>query len=266
MLVSVLMTAFNREKYIAASIESVLNSSFSDFELIIVDDYSSDFTYEIAKLYQHKDKRIKVYSNDVNLGDYPNRNRAAQLAKGKYIKFLDSDDLIYKHGLQVMVESMECFPDAGFGLSSVGDSEIPCPVLIKPAIIYKEHFAGIGHFDRAPGSSIIKREVFFNVGGFSGKRMIGDFEFWFKIARDYPMVKIQRDLYWDRKHIGQESNSIHAISYPSLRLEVLKRELNNESCPLARSEIRRIIRTSVLRHWLSRNLFLRIKKWFNREI
>ena len=64
----------------------------------------------IAKSYEQKDARIKVYVNDKNLGDYPNRNKAASYAKGKYIKYLDADDLIYPHGLEVMVHTMEQFP------------------------------------------------------------------------------------------------------------------------------------------------------------
>ena len=63
-LVSVLMTAYNREKYIAEAIESVLASTYTNFELIIVDDCSTDKTVEIAKSYEVKDNRIKVYIND----------------------------------------------------------------------------------------------------------------------------------------------------------------------------------------------------------
>ena len=63
-IVSVLMTAYNREKYIAAAIESVLASTLTDFELIIVDDGSRDRTVEIAKTYAAKDTRIKLYVNE----------------------------------------------------------------------------------------------------------------------------------------------------------------------------------------------------------
>src|SRR6185369_13268101 len=73
--VSVLMTAYNREKYVAAAIESVLAQRFTDFELIVVDDRSSDRTLEIAKEYEARDSRVRVFANERNLGDYPNRNR-----------------------------------------------------------------------------------------------------------------------------------------------------------------------------------------------
>ena len=115
--VSILTTVYNRDKYLAACIDSVLASSYQNWELIIVDDVSTDTSVAIAKSYEKKDARIKVYVNDKNLGDYPNRNKAASYAKGKYIKYLDADDVIYPHGLEVMVHTMEQFPKAALGIS-----------------------------------------------------------------------------------------------------------------------------------------------------
>ncbi len=83
-LVSVLMTPYNREQYLPEAIESVLDSCYKNFELIIVDDNSNDGTLNIAKAYETKDKRIKVYVNENHLGDYANRNQAASYAGGKY--------------------------------------------------------------------------------------------------------------------------------------------------------------------------------------
>src|SRR5207245_7643788 len=80
--VSVLMTAYNREQYIASSIESVLVQTFDDLELVIVDDGSTDGTVEIARHFARQDPRVRVDVNDRNLGDYANRNRAAALARG----------------------------------------------------------------------------------------------------------------------------------------------------------------------------------------
>src|SRR5271156_3108445 len=104
------MTAYNREKYIAQAIDSILESTYKNFELIIVDDCSKDKTVEIAKGYAQKDSRVKVFINEKNLGDYPNRNKAASYANGKYLKYVDSDDVVYPTGLEVFVNSMEQFP------------------------------------------------------------------------------------------------------------------------------------------------------------
>jgi glycosyltransferase involved in cell wall biosynthesis len=129
-LVSVLMTAYNRERYISEAIESVLNQSYKNFELIIVDDCSSDKTVEIAKQFELKDSRVKVYINNINLGDYPNRNKVASYATGKYLKYLDSDDVMYSYCLDVMVSAMERFPEAAFGLSSIDEEKHFLPIEI----------------------------------------------------------------------------------------------------------------------------------------
>jgi glycosyltransferase involved in cell wall biosynthesis len=93
-LVSVLMTVYNREKYISEAIESVMASTYQNWELIIVDDRSKDTSVEIARHYETQDKRIKVYVNEANLGDYPNRNKAASYAEGKYLKYVDASRAI----------------------------------------------------------------------------------------------------------------------------------------------------------------------------
>jgi glycosyltransferase involved in cell wall biosynthesis len=256
-IVSVLMTAYNREKYIEEAIESVLSSTLRDFELLIVDDCSKDNTVSIARKYSLRDDRIKVFVNEKNLGDYPNRNKAASYASGKYIKYLDSDDIIYPHCLSVMVNAMEQFPDAGFGLSAIGDDENPYPKSINMKTAYLEHFGIYGHFDRAPGSSIISKKKFDQVGGFSGKRMIGDNELWFKLARYFPLVKLPRDLVWDRKHNLQESQSEYANAYVQLRKAVVADALSHADCPLndleimsIRKNLKRITLKNIIKKWL----------------
>ncbi|MBY0537542.1 MAG: glycosyltransferase [Chitinophagaceae bacterium] len=237
-VVSILMTSYNREPFIKESIESVLNSEYGDFELIIVDDCSKDNTVEVARSYEKVDHRVVVYQNESNLGDYPNRNKAASLAKGKYIKYLDSDDLIYPHGLGVMVNSMQQFPNAGFGLSALANAKQPHPYLLSPHDAFLEHFFDYGHFNRAPGSAIILKKAFDQVGGFSGKRMIGDFELWLKLALNYPLVVFPADLYWARTHQGQESQSEYSKLYPKLREEVLNECFSQSNFPLSTEELK----------------------------
>jgi glycosyltransferase involved in cell wall biosynthesis len=246
-LVSVLTTAYNREKYIAQSIESVLSSTLQDFELIIVDDGSTDATVQIAKSYAEKDPRVRVYVNEKNLGDYPNRNKVAGYAKGKYLKYVDSDDVIYEHTLQVMVNYMERFPEAGFGLCCASETHTPFPILVQPRQAYLEHFNGRGHFHRAPASSIIKREAFEKVGGFSGKRMIGDNELWFKLGRTFPLVKMVTGLSWDRLHGEQERYSPYAEKfYQKILHEVIMEALTHKDCPLEEEEKQAIIKKETL--------------------
>ena len=235
-LVSVLMTAFNRSQYIGEAIESVLNSSYSNFELIVVDDCSADSTVDIAKKYAEKDSRVHVYQNEENLGDYLNRNLAASYAKGVYIKYLDSDDVIYPHGLEVMVECMEMFPEASFGLSEVAFVHKPHPILLAPREAYLQHFLERDIFGRAPGSSIIRTRAFKDIGGFSGLRQVGDFEFWLDLSKTKYLVSMPRDLVWDRTHGEQEQAYDSELDKEIMRFVVVKSALAEEDCPLVKHE------------------------------
>lgn len=205
-LVSVLMTAYNREKYIGEAIESVLTSGYGHFELIITDDRSTDNTVRIANAYAAKDARVKVFVNDSNLGDYPNRNRAASYATGKYLKYIDADDLIYPWGLELLVKMMEQFPGAGWGLCSLEQDEYKLfPFELTPEKAYEYAYFGPGIFHKAPLSSIIKREVFEAIGGFTGKQHLGDFELWHLLACRFPVVLMPHGIVWHRVHDEQQS-------------------------------------------------------------
>ncbi|HEY7819812.1 MAG TPA: glycosyltransferase family A protein, partial [Vicinamibacteria bacterium] len=114
---TVVITCFNRERYIGAAIESVLASTFTDFELLVLDDASADGSVAVARSLSARDERIRVVVNESNLGDYGNRNRALELVSTRYLKYHDSDDLMYPHCLDMMVRLLEREPLAGFALS-----------------------------------------------------------------------------------------------------------------------------------------------------
>lgn len=106
-LVSVIMPAYNSEKYIGKSIESVLAQDYEKFELIIVDDGSKDGTKSIAEQYAKNDIRIKLLEQ-ANQGVSVARNKGLDTATGEYVAFLDSDDLWDADNLSVMVQATEC--------------------------------------------------------------------------------------------------------------------------------------------------------------
>ena len=236
-LVSVLMTSFNREKYIAEAIESVLASTFTDFELIIVDDQSSDHTVSIAKGFECRDSRIRVFINAQNLGDYPNRNKAATYATGKYLKYLDADDYMYPWGLEVMVNCMERFPEAGWGLCSMEyNYERWFPFELSPAEIYDYHNFRSGIFQRAPLSMIIKREVFEKSGGFSGKKQMSDYEMWHLLALRNKLVLMPQGMVWYREHDEQQSVEIRNNVLVGLRYDVAALNFYRSDAPIPLSD------------------------------
>ena len=92
-LVSIIMPVYSVEKYIRQSIESVINQTYKDWELLIMDDCSKDSSYQIMEEYAAKDERIKIHRAEKNKGVVKVRNSLTQMANGRYIAFLDSDDL-----------------------------------------------------------------------------------------------------------------------------------------------------------------------------
>ena len=233
-IVSILTTVYNREKYIAACIDSVLASSYQDWELIIVDDVSTDTSVAIAKRYEKKDARIKVYVNEKNLGDYPNRNKAASYAKGKYLKYLDADDVIYSHGLEIMVHTMERFSEAALGISQKVVEDVKSyPFVMEPKETFTREFLKRGVLGLGPTGTIIRRDVFEKLGGFTGTRYIGDTELWYKIALTYPVVKMEDELIFWRQHDDQEiTKGQESFFYLENTFKLKLNTLNNKELPL----------------------------------
>ena len=204
-LVSVLVTVFNREAYLAACVESILNSTFDDIEVIIVDDASSDGSFELARSLASRDARIRLGRNEHNLGDYRNRSRAADLATGKYLKYVDSDDVIYRHSLGLMVEAMESFPDAALGLShSLPEADEPYPWKLSPRDAWVKEFLGDGCLGCGPSGAIVRRDRFFEVGGFRTRGVLSDTDLWMRMSARWPIVLLPPGLVWWRRHQGQE--------------------------------------------------------------
>lgn len=106
-IVSIITPLYNSKSYIERTIESVLNQSYNNWELIIVDDCSTDNGLSIVGNYVKIDNRIKVLKNEQNSGAAISRNKAIELAQGKYIAFLDSDDQWDKYKLEKQVAFME---------------------------------------------------------------------------------------------------------------------------------------------------------------
>jgi len=112
-LVSVIMPVYNGEKYLAESIESVLSQQFKDFELIIIDDGSTDNSKSIIKSYVKKDNRVKIFCNKSNLGISGALNKAIVNSTGEYIARMDCDDISFPSRLSSQVELLNMRNDVG---------------------------------------------------------------------------------------------------------------------------------------------------------
>lgn len=109
-LVSVVMPAYNAAEYVEQAVESILNQTYKRFEFIIIDDASTDSTFNILKDVRAKDKRIILIQNQENLGVTKSLNKGLELARGKYIIRMDADDWSYPERFELQMELMEKNP------------------------------------------------------------------------------------------------------------------------------------------------------------
>lgn len=110
-LISVLMPVFNAAKYVEEAVNSVLAQTYTNFELIIIDDGSTDKSWEILQRQAKKDKRIRIYQNRFNSGIGYTRKELAKLAKGKFAAIMDSDDIMLPDRLAIQGEYLQKHPD-----------------------------------------------------------------------------------------------------------------------------------------------------------
>jgi glycosyltransferase involved in cell wall biosynthesis len=204
-LISVLITTYNREKYIEEAIQSILDSTFEDFEVILVDDCSTDKTVEKINQIRKKDSRIKFYQNKVNQGDYPNRIIAASYASGEYLKYVDADDKIYPWTLDVFVNAVIKFPDAALFISPTSDKITQeFPFVLHPQESLRHHFFKASILDGGPTCTLIKKRVYDEIGGFTVERWISDFKLWLQMASQFDVVILNQGLIFWREHEDQQ--------------------------------------------------------------
>jgi len=106
-LISVITPVYNAERYILETMDSVLNQTFTDFEYLLIDDFSPDNSAEIIKEYQKRDSRIKYIKLNENSGAAVARNTGIEHAQGRYVAFIDSDDKWYPTKLEKQLKYME---------------------------------------------------------------------------------------------------------------------------------------------------------------
>lgn len=256
---SILITSYNREAYISEAIESVLSSTYMDFEIIISDDCSTDNTVAIALSYATKDNRVKVYVNEYNLGQFKNRNKAASLATGKYLKYLDSDDKFLPNGLEKMILGVTLFPDAGIGVEHVFGSRVidkdKLPLKLDPQISYQYHFEKGGLLFAGPSFCIYKADTFNKVGGFDLNLGINvDILLNLKIAAISETIVLEKSIIYWRRHDKQvHEGQADQFSMLKEKFDIHKQILFDHNCPLSSNQKSRFFAT--LKILYARNLF-----------
>jgi len=226
---SVCVPTYNGAKYFRECLDSILAQTLTEFELLIVDDHSSDDTLKIAQEYADRDARIRVTRNDRNLGLVGNWNRCIELAQGEWIKFVFQDDLIEPQCLEKMVAACEkdtaivacqrtfLFEESisettrlkYLNLSSL--KEYTQTAWISPSEICHKTLDNIGqNFIGEPTVTLIRKSVFERFGLFNPHLIqLCDYEFWLRVGSNTGIVYVPELLASFRIHNESTSSTNH---------------------------------------------------------
>lgn len=198
-LISVVMSVYNGQKYLAEAIESILNQTFADFEFIIIDDGSTDKSLEIIQSFSQKDNRIRIIQNEKNIGLTASLNKGISQASGEYVARMDADDISMPERLAKQVEILESDPSTvlvsclveisihnGNSLVEVLNTE---KQLIKWELLFHNYLGGHGQvmFRRIVGNQIIQYDETYS--------QTQDYELWTRLAEKHSFF-ILPDVYY----------------------------------------------------------------------
>lgn len=229
-LISVVMPAYNAEKFATKSIQSVLDQTFKNFELIIIDDASTDKTLEIIKNFQKKDSRIKIIKNNTNLKIAQSLNIGINSARANFIARMDIDDLAHPQRLELQYNLLMKNPK----VAVVGSNIIIIDEYDK-AILKRDYPTDSKELKKiwfryspfAHPAIMIRKSVFKEYGGYKlGIYPCEDIDLWFEIGSKYEFASISKPLLKYRFNAESSSHAdLKAIEILTLkiRLNALKK-------------------------------------------
>ena len=230
-LVSVIINCYNGETYLADAIKSILLQTYKNFEVIFWDNKSNDNSASVYKSF--KDKRLKYYCAKKHTSLYQARNLAIKKSKGKFIAFLDSDDIWLKNKLSLQIKKIRnkkttlVYSNYYILNQVTGVKKIAHKDKLPEGIIYKEllknYLLGIG-------TVLIKKDIFKKSKSFFNERfnIIGDFDFFIRLSQNNYYSCVQNPLLIYRIHKESLSNKNYHLHINELKFWVKKEKFFDE--------------------------------------
>jgi glycosyltransferase involved in cell wall biosynthesis len=215
--ISVCIPTYNGAKYLAEALTSVLNQTFTDFELIVVDDCSTDNT--AAMVQSFRDDRLKYVQNPTRLGLVGNWNKCIELSSGQYICIFHQDDVMLPENLAEKIKVLEENPTVGLVYSEViqinAEGQIvlgwwyfkpePRPEVVQAGSKFFETLLLGPNIVCCP-SVVLRRECFEKLGGFDSRLpYTADWEMWLRVALFYDIAYLVKPLLHYRRHAQNET-------------------------------------------------------------
>ncbi len=214
--VSVIMPLYNKAPYVRKAVESVVHQSFKDWELIVVDDGSTDGSDDVAK--QYLDERCRLYKQD-NQGVSMARNRGVALSEGELLAFLDADDWWDESFLEEMVHFAEENPDAGLWACNYWyEKRGKTRVAVEQESGYFDYAESYLRNEAMPvwtGAVLMQRDVFDESGGFRvGIRIGEDFLLWSSVAMRYRFAFLNKVLAYYNNDVPASARATRNLYSP----------------------------------------------------
>ncbi len=210
-LVSIVLPTYNREQFILEAIESVRRQTYPHWELIVVDDQSTDKTETMVKAFE--DKRILLHNTGKRLGATGSRNEGLRLAKGDLIAFIDSDDTWAPTKLEKQVKAFSDYPDAALCMTGGYNFKIkgqPCEFFYKQqeGMKYDDLFAGFfkSEVSATTPSLMFPGKYLEHMGYFDEKRPFADVDFILRLSMQGKGIILYEHLFYRRIHDSNISN------------------------------------------------------------
>ncbi len=225
--VSIVLPTYNGEKYLRESINSVISQSYPSWELIIVDDCSSDSTPSILDEFKNKDPRIKIFRNTSNMKLPASLNKGFSFASGDYFTWTSDDNLYDKEALSIMVSALKENPSVDLvycntqRIDSYGNR-----------IRSKNYSFGkysILFYNAIQACFLYKKEIQTELNGYDESMfLVEDYDFWLRARRSHNFLHINAAPYYYREHEGSLTSQ-RLSSIRKKAVELLKRERSQNS-------------------------------------
>jgi glycosyltransferase involved in cell wall biosynthesis len=238
-LISIIIPVYNHEKFIRSTIESVISQTYNNWELLVVDDCSTDSSWKIIQEYEKKDSRIKAFKNEENKGLTYNWKFLIDNAKGEFLAFLEGDDFFYKENIKEKMEVFDKYPDLGMvycnfsvidekgniiinNYNNFQNIRVYKNELIKPS----EYLSSKYHLINSYGQIMVRKNVCNKVGyprtldDTEKVFLPSDWDFNFRISTQNKIFFINKILFAYRKHLNNCSHdALKAYKHISLLLD-----------------------------------------------
>lgn len=216
------MPVYNGEKYLEKSINSILNQTFNDWELIIVDDCSSDGSMKIMKKYASINNKIKIINNEKNLKLPKALNVGFKEAKGKYFTWTSDDNMYEKYAIETMYKHLENNPDCGLVYCDMWNIDELEHIVGETKTSLKELY-----YNNCIGACFMYlREIKQTIGEYNPDMfLVEDYEYWIRISKRYQINHINQKHYYYRLH-SNSLTEIKAMQVNNQLYRLRNKELN----------------------------------------